>query len=473
MARGTTAVPGDSEAIFAIDDATRAGMHLLIQLFGPSQCGKTLTGLYLARGIANALAGPKGVVGAMDTEGRARMFSDKIPGGFKVGELTRPFGPSRYLEGIELFISYGVDALMIDSWSHVWEGIGGVLDQAEQNEANGRKGLAKWAKPKRDYNRMVSILLTTRIPLIFCSRAKQPIKIETRWKNGREVEEWTPLPWEPIQDKRLKYDMTIVVPMTSHGSYETDPDRLKCPDDLRHLFTGEPLTIETGELIGRWVAGGEPVNHAHEALRKHAYDEAAKGWAALKLFYEGLAEPERLVLRPIAANLRSAARAADDEAEQQRQARDELEGDRAAPGGATAGPMGAGSMADPFGGDPFAGNGTNGGGAHDQQSGAARGFADPFGYSDLREPDQRERGSLAVPIRKLPDGGPDWEETAADMRELIATLTDPADMAMNGRFKRDNRDVLDQMRDGDRDAWNSVELRLADRDRERREGGNG
>jgi len=48
---------------------------------------------------------------------------------------------------------------------------------------NGRKGLAK-----RDY-RMVSMLLTTRIPLVFCSRAKQPIKIETVRKNRRDVED--------------------------------------------------------------------------------------------------------------------------------------------------------------------------------------------------------------------------------------------------------------------------------------------
>jgi hypothetical protein len=91
-----------------------------------------------------------------------------------------------------------------------------------------------------------------------------------------------------------------------------------------------------------------------------------------------------------------------------------------------------------------------------------KGFGDPFGYSDLRDPD-----SLAVPILKLPDGGPDWEETAAAMRVKIAELTDPAS---NGRFKADNRAVLDQMRDDDRDAWNSVELRLGDRDRELREG---
>ena len=55
------------------------------------------------------------------------------------------------------------------------------------------------------------------------------------------------------------------------------------------------------------------------------------------------------------------------------------------------------------------------------------------GYSDLRQP------SLAVASRKMADGGPDWEETAADMRDAIATLTDTVDTAMTGRFKRDNR----------------------------------
>jgi hypothetical protein len=69
----------------------------------------------------------------------------------------------------------------------------------------------------------------------------------------------------------------------------------------------------------------------------------------------------------------------------------------------------------------------------------------------------------------MADGGPDWEETAADMRERIATLSDLADTALSGRFKRDNRDVLGQMRDAARDAWNSVEVRLGEKDRELRE----
>ena len=436
MARGTDDLPGSEGPIFEITDATRAGAHLIIQLFGPSQCGKTLTALFLARGIADALAGGKGVVGCMDTEGRARFFSERIPGGFKVGELTRPFSPGRYLQGIDLFMQYGVHVLVIDSFSHVWEGIGGVLDQAEQNEINGRKGLAKWTRPKRDYNRMVSMLLTTRIPLIFCSRAKQPIKIETVWKNGRETEEWTRLAWEPIQDSRLKFDMTIVLPMIFEGEYETDPHRVKCPDDLRHLFLGEKLTIETGRLIGQWVSGGSPINPAHELLRKQAFDAAGGGMAALRRWYDPLPEEQRLVLRPAIANLRSAARAADEENEQRRQAQDEARREQ------------------PFT-DPF--------GQRDEDGEQGEG-EDPFGYSDLRGDDQR-----VVPISKYPDGSTSWEDTVADMLRMIADLTDPEDTAATGRFQRANRATLDEMRQADRDAWTTVMHRLGDRERELRE----
>jgi hypothetical protein len=81
-----------------------------------------------------------------------------------------------------------------------------------------------------------------------------------------------------------------------------------------------------------------------------------------------------------------------------------------------------------------------------------------------------DEASLTVPLVKMTDGGPDWEETAAEMRVCIATLDDLADTdPAGGRFKRDNAELLEQMRQCDRDAWTSVELRLADRDRELRE----
>src|SRR5213075_2169371 len=120
--------------ILNIAPAERAGAHLLIQLYGPPRSGKTYTALRIARGMVGA----KGKIGVLDTEsGRARLYSDKVPGGFVVGELSPPYTPRRYLEAIEEFLAYGVDMLVVDSFSHCWEGPGGVLEMADQAEENG------------------------------------------------------------------------------------------------------------------------------------------------------------------------------------------------------------------------------------------------------------------------------------------------------------------------------------------------
>src|SRR5260370_33566797 len=143
-----------------IAPATRAGAHLLIQLFGGPRSGKTRTALRLARGMV----GPKGRIGVLDTEnGRARLHADKVSGGFVVGELTPPFTPLRYLEAIEEFVRYGVDILGLDSFSHCWEGQGGVLEMAHEAGSAGRKGLLKWGYPKRGYQKLSNFLLSTRL----------------------------------------------------------------------------------------------------------------------------------------------------------------------------------------------------------------------------------------------------------------------------------------------------------------------
>src|SRR5436305_3922456 len=146
--------------ILNIAPAERAGAHLLIQLYGPPRSGKTYTALRVARGMVGA----KGKMGVLDTEsGRARLYSDKLVGGFAVGELTPPYTPRRYLEAIEEFLAYGVDILVVDSFSHCWEGAGGVLEMADQAEEDGGRGVMKWLMPMRDYKKLISFLLSTRI----------------------------------------------------------------------------------------------------------------------------------------------------------------------------------------------------------------------------------------------------------------------------------------------------------------------
>ncbi len=87
------------------------------------------------------------------------------------------------------------------------------------------------------------------------------------------------------------------------------------------------------------------------------------------------------------------------------------------------------------------------------------------------DPPIQEPLSLEVPIRAIAgQGATDWAGTAEDMRKRIAKLTSPADTASDGRFKRDNRKTLDDMRNADRDAWGTIEYELGQRDLKLRKG---
>jgi len=122
----------------------------------------------------------------------------------------------------------------------------------------------------------------------------------------------------------LKYEMTIVVPMTLDGGYETDPARLKAPGDLAHLFQGELLDENTGRAIAEWVRGGKPVDHSLELLRRAAFDAAAAGTQAFAKWWNSApVRGRRKALRPDIDNLASIARAADEDLTRERKAEDE------------------------------------------------------------------------------------------------------------------------------------------------------
>jgi hypothetical protein len=216
---------------------------------------------------------------------------------------------------------------------------------ADQAEEHGKKGLMKWLMPKRDYKKLVSFLLSTRMHMILCSRAKQPI-LEAVVEGEKTL---LAQPWEPIQDKRLKYEMTIVVPMTLDGAYETETGRLKFPGDLAHLFKGELLDEKTGMAIAQWVNGGKPVDHALELLRRAAFEAASGGTKSFAKWWNSAAvRSRRKALRPDLDNLASIARVADDEIVRERQAEETAQQQR----------LDRERLDDPFGKLPIPGNGS-------------------------------------------------------------------------------------------------------------------
>jgi hypothetical protein len=296
--------------IVKIAPAKREGMKLLISLFGMSETGKTYSALKLAAGIEPDPAKR----GLLDTEGgeRGRAYVDAVKGGYLYGALTAPFTPERYQEALMDFVAAGVTTLVVDSVSHAWFAAGGVLDMVEQ--ATEKNDLAKWAKPKRRLGKLTGQWLGCGLHLILCSRGKQPL-VEGADASGRKI--YVPGPVVPIQEKALRFDMTIMALMLGDGQFSVDrQDGGKCPGALRPIFAaGERMDETMGRKLIEWIGGQEAISPAQRALSIEADRTASRGTVEFREWWKTLPAPAKDFLRPLIDNYQSIARAADDEAE--------------------------------------------------------------------------------------------------------------------------------------------------------------
>lgn len=296
-------------ALVQIAPVTRQGMKLLISLFGLSETGKTYSALKLMAGIE---PDPR-KRGLLDTEGgeRGRMYFDAIEGGYMYGSLTPPFTPERYMEALHDFAEAGVTTLTVDSVSHAWFAAGGVLDMVEN--ATEKNDMAKWAKPKRRLGKLSGQWLSCGLHLILCSRGKQPM-VEGTDERGRKI--YVPGPIIPVQEKSLRFDMTIMALMLGDGRFTTAREfGGKCPGALRPVFSNhETMNEEMGKQLIAWIGGQDIVADGERALELDATEAANNGVAAYQSFWKALTNDQRARLLPKHDNLKSIAKTADDEA---------------------------------------------------------------------------------------------------------------------------------------------------------------
>lgn len=299
--------------ILQIAPVTRTGMRFIISLYGMSETGKTLSALKLAAGLE---PNPQ-KRGLLDTEGgqRGRAFADHIPGGYMYASMMAPFTPERYIEALGEFEAAGVNVLTIDSISHAWFAEGGVLDMVEN--ATDTNDMAKWAKPKRRLGKLTRRILSSDMHIILCSRGKQPLVDNGRGVNPR----YTPGPVTPIQEKTLRFDMTIMAQMLGDGKFTVAAPAGKCPGALRPIFAAdEVMNEEMGKKLAAWIHGENVKSPAIRQLEIAATAAADEGSDAFRAFWKEIDGAKRDYLKPNLANYQSIAKAADDEAERLREA---------------------------------------------------------------------------------------------------------------------------------------------------------
>jgi len=305
---------------FQFRQAKRSESKPLIGLYAESGCGKTWSALLLARGFV----GPEGKIGMIETEGgRGEANVGRNPvGDYLVCPIRNDFSPQAYGEALTAAENAKLDALIVDSASHEWEGAGGVLDMAAKNIASGKKGVLVWQQPKIEHQRHFMLrLMQTPIPLVIvCMRAKYPM-IERKKPDGKK--EWVRSETlEPKQSEDILFEMFV------HGwidkAHNLHVTKYTLPELASVIKDGEPISIDSGRRLAEWAKGGTvAVSSQSPAADKAAPDvldsgtdgaatlsvedmarEAAqRGREVFNAFYKGRDRDEQVTLRSMKAEL--------------------------------------------------------------------------------------------------------------------------------------------------------------------------
>lgn len=309
-------------------------LTLAIGISGGSGTGKTYTSLLMARGIAETMTGKKGsTIGYVDTENKRALhykaaFPEMAHFDFTAiddsGELVG-FGPERWIEVIDAAEAAELPVLILDSFSHAWEGVGGVLDlhaqvldrlvQAAEKRANGRYDIdpgkfnqLAWAEVKPRYRRLIDRIVRAKTNIIICTRAKPVMQkgFGDKAENARATKtRRKDVPWDPASDGDLMFEMTAMVIL--------DPIAPGCPvhqikvaDQFKGLLDPRrPMNEATGSAMADWAKGQGGAQKQKE-LMDFARDMARSGTEMFTKWWQSdEGKAARNVVRPIMDDIKA------------------------------------------------------------------------------------------------------------------------------------------------------------------------
>ena len=219
--------------------ASRKKSKIRLGLQGPSGSGKTYSSLLIAYGLCKDWS----KIAVIDTESNsADLYSHLGP--FNVVNLSQPFTPEKYIDAIKL-CEKSMEVIIIDSVSHEWEGIGGVLNIHAGMTGN---SFTNWGKLTPRHNAFIQSMLQSKVHVIATIRSKQDYVLNE--KNGKVIPEKVGL--KGVTREGLDFELTIVLNLDMKNN-------ALCTKDRTGLFFSEgefTPTVETGSKILAWCNEG-------------------------------------------------------------------------------------------------------------------------------------------------------------------------------------------------------------------------
>lgn len=221
--------------------ARRDRVPVKIGLTGVSGSGKTYSALRLARG----LVGPSGRIALIDTENHsASIYASEFD--FDVDDIE-DYRAKVFSDAVASAVSAGYDCLIVDSASHIWEG---VLSYKVKLDKTGGNSFTHWQDAGEKWKSVISSLLHAPIHVICCFRSKSAYVLDEQ--DGKQVPRKVGM--APVAREGVEYEFSIVFDIARSHLALTDKDRTG-------LFLDEDpflITEETGRKIAEWLRTAPP-----------------------------------------------------------------------------------------------------------------------------------------------------------------------------------------------------------------------
>jgi hypothetical protein len=142
---------------------------------------------------------------------------------------------------------------MVDSLSHAWAGINGILEIVDQTASRMKtpNNFAAWATETPQHNQLIETLLGTKLHLIVTMRAKMKHIQQTNEKTGKT--EVVKVGMEAVQRDGLEYEFDIIGDLDISNTMHITKTRCS---ELRGRSFFEP-GAEVAEVIMDWLNTGE------------------------------------------------------------------------------------------------------------------------------------------------------------------------------------------------------------------------
>lgn len=260
-----------------LQQASRKNAKIKMALQGPSGSGKTYSALLLAFGLCNDWS----KIAVIDTENHSSELYAHL-GKYQVLHIEPPFSPERYIEAIKICEQADIEVIIVDSISHEWEGIGGILASHSTMTGN---SYTNWAKLTPRHNVFVQHMLQSPLHIIGTIRAKQEYILSE--KNGKQVPEKVGM--KGVTREGMDYEFTLVFNMDMRNNATATKDRTS-------VFIGQPefkITTDVGKKVLAWCNEGKPEEGGQGELLERI-NECKSLPELLKLFYANPSQKTKL-----------------------------------------------------------------------------------------------------------------------------------------------------------------------------------